>query len=85
MQEKESIDNLSFYKDLGVSQKADNDEIRKAYKKKIKDLHPDKGGDPEKFKKIQEIYENPKNSRVGDLLANLNAQGAPPKFATKQR
>jgi DnaJ family protein A protein 2 len=50
-------DNTGFYKELGVSPKADDDEIRKVYKKKMMKLHPNKGGDPEQFKRIQEIYE----------------------------
>lgn len=69
MQENSSSDNTSYYKEFGVNTKADIDEIRKAYKKKMKTMHPDKGGDPEKFKRMQEIYEvlsDPKKKQIYD-------------------
>eukprot|EP00928_Gymnodinium_smaydae_P010303 TRINITY_DN13870_c0_g1_i1.p1 TRINITY_DN13870_c0_g1~~TRINITY_DN13870_c0_g1_i1.p1 ORF type:complete len:374 (+),score=68.45 TRINITY_DN13870_c0_g1_i1:86-1123(+) len=40
----------NFYDLLGVSRDATTDEIKKAYKKAALLHHPDKGGDPEKFK-----------------------------------
>ncbi len=49
-----------YYKTLGVSREASDDEIRKAYKKLARKYHPDvKPGDEfaiEKFKQIQEAY-----------------------------
>ena len=49
-----------YYKTLGVSREASDDEIRKAYKKLARKYHPDvKPGDEfaiEKFKQIQESY-----------------------------
>jgi len=47
----------SLYESLGIERNADPQEIRKAYLKLSKTLHPDKGGDTEKFKVIQEAYE----------------------------
>lgn len=47
-------DNL--YETLGVSQDASLDDVKKAYKKLAMKHHPDRGGDPEKFKKISEAY-----------------------------
>jgi DnaJ-class molecular chaperone len=46
-----------MYDVLGLDKSASPDDIRKAYRKLIMVHHPDKGGDPEKFKKIQEAYE----------------------------
>lgn len=50
-----------YYKTLGVSREASDDEIRKAYKKLVRQYHPDaRPGDKEaaeQFKKIQEAYE----------------------------
>ena len=44
------------YNYLGITHKASNDEVNKAYKKLCLELHPDKeGGDEEEFKKLQ-IY-----------------------------
>ncbi len=48
---------MSHYDTLGVSKDASKDQIKKAYRKLAMKEHPDKGGDPEKFKKISEAYE----------------------------
>ena len=45
-----------FYDLLGVAQGATPDEVKKAYKKAAFQNHPDKGGDPEKFKEIGSAY-----------------------------
>jgi DnaJ homolog subfamily A member 2 len=47
----------SLYETLGVERDASVEEIRRAYKDLAKVHHPDRGGDPEKFKKIQEAHE----------------------------
>lgn len=46
-----------YYDILGVSPGSPKDEIKKAYRKLAATHHPDKGGDEEKFKKINEAYE----------------------------
>jgi molecular chaperone DnaJ len=48
----------NFYEILGVSENASQDEIKKAYRKRAIEHHPDKGGSEEYFKKITEAYEN---------------------------
>jgi hypothetical protein len=45
---EEPIDNEGFYKLLGVSKDADENAIKKAFRKLAMVHHPDKGGDPEK-------------------------------------
>ena len=45
-----------FYDTLDLSTDCSAAEIKKAYRKKALQEHPDKGGDPEKFKKINEAY-----------------------------
>ncbi|KAJ4953828.1 hypothetical protein NE237_030660 [Protea cynaroides] len=50
-------DNTKYYEILGVSQSASADELKKAYKKAAIINHPDKGGDPEKFKELAQAYE----------------------------
>uniref|UniRef100_A0A7S0SLL4 J domain-containing protein n=1 Tax=Mantoniella antarctica TaxID=81844 RepID=A0A7S0SLL4_9CHLO len=50
-------DSEKFYNVLGVSKGADAAEIKKAYRKAAIKNHPDKGGDPEKFKEVTGAYE----------------------------
>jgi DnaJ family protein A protein 2 len=54
---KKDVDTQKFYDILGVSKTASTDEIKKAFRKKALKEHPDKGGDPEKFKEISIAYE----------------------------
>jgi len=46
-----------YYQILGVERSASPDEIRKAYHKLAHKHHPDKGGDENKFKEINEAYQ----------------------------
>lgn len=46
-----------YYDTLGVPKDASAADIKKAYRKLVMKEHPDKGGDPEKFKAIQAAYE----------------------------
>ena len=45
-----------FYDTLDLSTDCSAAEIKKAYRKKALQEHPDKGGDTEKFKKINDSY-----------------------------
>jgi molecular chaperone DnaJ len=47
-----------YYSILGVSRDASGDEIKKAFRKKAHEVHPDKqGGDEVKFKEVNEAYQ----------------------------
>lgn len=46
-----------YYKVLGVDSKASKADIKKAFRAKAKEHHPDKGGEEAEFKKINEAYE----------------------------
>ncbi|XP_027772758.1 dnaJ protein homolog isoform X2 [Solanum pennellii] len=50
-------DNSKYYEVLGVSKNSNQDELKKAYRKSAIKNHPDKGGDPEKFKELAQAYE----------------------------
>ena len=45
------------YELLGLERDADNQAIRNAYRKAAKSAHPDSGGDPEQFARLQVAYE----------------------------
>lgn len=46
-----------LYQTLGVARDASLEDIRRSYKDLAKTHHPDRGGNPEKFKAIQNAYE----------------------------
>ncbi len=48
---------FQLYEELGLQKGASADEIKKAYRKLALSTHPDRGGDPEKFKKISNAYQ----------------------------
>ena len=43
------VDNSKLYQILGVEKTASADEIKKSFRKLAMKMHPDKGGDVEKF------------------------------------
>ncbi len=45
------------YEVLGVSPRATVDELRRAYRKRLREVHPDTGGDPAKFHAVQRAWE----------------------------
>lgn len=52
-----------YYEVLGVSKDASADELKKAFRRKAVELHPDKaGGDEAKFKELNEAYDVLKDS-----------------------
>ncbi|KAI3433861.1 hypothetical protein D9Q98_003664 [Chlorella vulgaris] len=51
------VNNKRYYELLGVPQDASEAELKKAHRKAALMHHPDKGGDEEKFKEINEAYD----------------------------
>ncbi|MFC5180909.1 molecular chaperone DnaJ [Actinomadura harenae] len=70
-----------YYATLGVRREAGADEIKKAYRRLARELHPDVNPDPEtqeKFKEITQAYEvlsDPKKREMYDLGADPFAPG----------
>lgn len=49
------------FSELGLSPGADVEEVRAAYRERVKDVHPDQGGDEEAFKRVREAYATARN------------------------
>ncbi len=72
-----------FYGLLGVSKSASQDEIKRAFRKKAHELHPDKGGDAEAFKKVNEAYQtlsDPQKRSHYDTFGAAPGAGGPGGF-----
>lgn len=68
----EDLDGTALYDLLGLLPKAHTEDIRKAYRSLARRHHPDKGGDPVAFGRIQHAYEvlsDPKRRHVYDTWA----------------
>lgn len=48
----------SAYEVLGVAASATDDELRKAFRRALRETHPDTGGDPQRFTAVQLAWEN---------------------------
>jgi DnaJ-class molecular chaperone len=62
-----------YYADLGLLQSATGSEIKSAYRKLVIEHHPDKQGDPVRFRAVAEAYEvlgDPAKREAYDLAQN---------------
>jgi len=63
------------YASLGIQKGVSDGDVKKAYRKLAMQHHPDKGGDPEQFKKIQGAYDilsDPQKRQNFDQFGNVD-------------
>jgi DnaJ-class molecular chaperone len=67
---------MDYYNILGIPRTASQEEIKRAYRKLAMQHHPDKGGNEEKFKQINEAYDT-----LGDPAKRQNYDNPQPGFS----
>jgi DnaJ-class molecular chaperone len=68
-----------MYDILGLAKGASDDDVKKAYRKLAMKHHPDKGGDPEQFKKIQGAYDVLSDPQKKENLDKFGTPDGPPQ------
>jgi len=53
------------FAELDVARDADADEVKRAYRERVKETHPDQGGDEESFRRVREAYATARNHAGG--------------------
>jgi molecular chaperone DnaJ len=72
-----------LYQVLGVDRTASSEEIKRAYRRKARELHPDAGGDEDAFKEVTRAYEilsDPDRRRRYDRYGDEGTRGGGDPF-----
>jgi len=69
---------MSHYATLGIKEDATSAEVKKAFRKLAAEHHPDKGGNEEKFKQINEAYHTLKEDSTRQQYDAQRRMGANP-------
>jgi DnaJ-class molecular chaperone len=72
----------NLYSVLGVNKNAETNEIRSAYKQLAREHHPDKGGNPEKFKELSQAHEiltDDSRRKTYDMTGSISDQPQQPQ------
>lgn len=74
-EEEKEVDTQQLYDVLGVPKTATEVEIKKAFRKKALEHHPDKGGDEAVFKEVNAAYEVLGNAEKRELYDKHGLEG----------
>jgi curved DNA-binding protein len=75
-----SLDSKDPYKVLGVERDASQDSVKKSYRKLARKLHPDRGGDPEKLKRVNAAYHMVGDTKKRKLYDEFGTEAFRPGF-----
>lgn len=70
-----------MYDVLGLTKDASSDDIKRAYRKLAMKNHPDKGGDPELFKRVRSAYDVLSDPAKRESFDRYGADGPPQQHA----
>ncbi|RYG60050.1 hypothetical protein EON64_19640, partial [archaeon] len=65
----------AYYDILGLSPSASEQDIKTAYRSMAKKMHPDKGGNTEQFKQLQEAYDTLRDSSRREVYDRCGKEG----------
>ena len=65
------------FAELGLPADADSDEVKRAYRERVKETHPDRGGDEGAFMRVQEAYATASDHAEGGSRSGSRNGGNP--------
>ncbi len=65
------------FAELDVDRDADAAEVKRAYRERVKETHPDQGGDEESFRRVREAYATARNHAAGASDGDDRGRPAP--------